>query len=76
MAKLGFSRSLNYRTHAIITHGLNIFYPLFIFRECVSAGVAGARTHRFLGHHLWHPLFLRLLVLCAPADFKVQSSLL
>ena len=33
MAKLGFSRSLNYRTHAIITRGLNIFYPLFILKS-------------------------------------------
>ena len=45
-------------------------------RECVSTGAAGARTRRSFGHHLLHPLFLRLLVLCAPADFKVQSSLL
>ena len=47
----------------------------WIYRECVSTGAAGARTRRFLGHHFLHPLFLRLLVLCAPADFKVQSSL-
>ena len=45
-------------------------------RECVSTGVAGARTRRSLGHHLLHPLILRLLVLCAAADFKAQSSLL
>jgi hypothetical protein len=45
-------------------------------RECVSTGAAGARTHRSLGHHLLHPLILRLLVLCAPADFEAQSSLL
>ena len=43
-------------------------------RECVSTGAAGAR--RSLGHHLLHPLILRLLVLCAPADFQAQSSLL
>ncbi len=45
-------------------------------RECVRTGAAGARTRRFLGHHLLHPLILRLLVLCAPADFEAQSSLL
>ena len=45
-------------------------------RECVRAGAAGARTRRSLGHHLLHPLILRLLVLCAPADFEAQSSLL
>ena len=45
-------------------------------RECVSTGAAGARTRRSLGHHLLHPLILRLLVLCAPADFETQSSLL
>ena len=43
-------------------------------RECVSTGAAGARTRRSLGHHLLHPLILRLLVLCAPADFETQSS--
>ena len=37
-------------------------------RECISTGEAGARTSRDLGHHLLHPLILRLLVLCAPAD--------
>ena len=36
----------------------------------------GARTHRSLGYHLLHPLILRLLVLCAPADSEAQSSLL
>ena len=45
-------------------------------RECVSTGAAGARTRRSLGHHLLHPLILRLLVLCAPSDFDAQSSLL
>ena len=45
-------------------------------RECVSTGAAGARTRRSLGHHLLHPLILRLLVLCAPADFEAQISLL
>ena len=45
-------------------------------RECVKAGAAGARTRRNLGHHLLHPLILRLLVLSTPADFEVQSSLL
>jgi hypothetical protein len=45
-------------------------------RECVSMGAAGARTCRSLGHHLLHPLILRLLVLCAPANFDAQSSIL
>ena len=49
---------------------------LCTFRECVSAGAAGARTRRFLGHHFLYLLFLKLLVLCAPADFKVHRSLL
>ena len=41
-----------------------------VFRECVSTGAAGAHNLRSLGHHLLHPLILRLLVLCAPADFE------
>ena len=45
------------------------------FRECVSTDAAGG-TRRFLGHHLLHPLILRLLVLCAPTDFEAQRSLL
>ena len=45
-------------------------------RECVSTGAEGTRTCRSLGHHLLHSLILRLLVLCAPADFESQSSLL
>ena len=44
-----------------------------VCRECISTG---ARTRRSLGHHLLHPLILRLLVLCATADFEAQSSLL
>ena len=48
----------------------------YYYRECVSTGAAGAQTRRYLGHHLLHPLILRLLVLCAPADFEAQSSLL
>ena len=55
---------------------LNMTTANSIPRECVSTGAAGARTRRSFGHHLLHLLFLRLLVLCAPADFKVQSSLL
>ena len=52
------------------------FFNIFIYRECVSTGAAGAQTRRLLGHHLLHPLILRLLVLCAPTDFEAQSSLL
>ena len=43
-------------------------------RECISTGAAGAQTRRSLGHHLLHPLILRLLVLCAPAGFETQIS--
>ena len=39
-------------------------------RECVRVGEAGARTRRSLGHQRLHLLILRLLVLCAPADFE------
>ena len=42
-------------------------------RECVSTGAAGAQTRRFLGHHLLHPLILRLLVLCAPAVLRPRA---
>ena len=49
--------------------------PNTYLRECVSTGAADARTRRSFGHHLLHPLILRLLVLCAPADFEAQSSL-
>ena len=38
-------------------------------RECVSTGAAGAQTHSSLRHHL-----LRLLVLCAPADFETPEN--
>ena len=58
----------------ILTRQLFISILLSIHRECVSRGAAGARTRRSLGHHLLHPLILRLLVLCAPADFETQSS--
>ena len=39
-------------------------------RECVSTGAVGAQTRSSLRHHLLHLLILRLLVLCAPADFE------
>ena len=45
-------------------------------RECLSTGALGAPTRRSLEHHLLHTLILRLFVLCAPADFGAQSSLL
>ena len=64
---------LKYYWHLIgLHHVSNVEYH----RECVSTGAAGAGTRRSLGHHLLHPLILRLLVLCAPADFETQSSLL
>ena len=43
------------------------------YRECVRAGAAGARTRRSLGHHLLHPLILRLLVLCAHAVLRPRA---
>ena len=42
-------------------------------RECISTGAAGARTRKSLGHHLLHPLILRLLVLCAPAGLRPRA---
>jgi hypothetical protein len=42
-------------------------------RECVGTGAAGAQTRRSLGHHLLHPLILRLLVLCAPAVLRPRA---
>ena len=42
-------------------------------RECVRAGAAGARTRKSLGHHLLHPLILRLLVICAPAGLRPRA---
>ena len=58
--------------------GLQATPPLqtSLVRECVRAGAAGAGTRRSLGYHLLHPLILRLLVLCAPADFEAHCSLL
>ena len=44
-----------------------------VVRECVRAGGAGSRTRRSLGHHLLHPLILRLLVLCAPAVLRPRA---
>ena len=55
---------------------LEFNYSYLNIRECVGRGAAGAQTCRSLGHHLLHPLIFRLLVLCAPADFGAQSSLL
>ena len=45
----------------------------YINRECVSTGAAGVQTRRSLGHHLSHPLILRLLVLCAPAVLRHRA---
>ena len=46
------------------------WFPAISIRECVSTG---AQTCRSLGHHLLHPLILRLLVLCAPAVFRPRA---
>ena len=43
------------------------------YRECVSTGAVGAQTRRYLGHHLSHPLILRLLVLCAPTVLRPRA---
>ena len=42
-------------------------------RECISMVAAGAQTRRSLGHHLLHPLILRLLVLYAPAVLRPRA---
>ena len=42
-------------------------------RECVSTSAAGARTRRSLGHHLLHPLILRLVVVYAPAVLRPRA---
>ena len=47
--------------------------PDIVSRESVSMGAAGAQTCRSLGHHLLHPLILRLLVLCAPAVLRSRA---
>ena len=43
------------------------------YRKCISTIAASARTRRSLGHHLLHPLILRLLVLCAPAVLRPRA---
>ena len=48
-------------------------FAIVLCRECFSTGAAGARTRRSLGHHLLHPLILRLLVLCAPAVLRPRA---
>ena len=53
----------------------NCQYFGYTYRECINKGPAGARTRRSFGHHLLHPLILRLLVLCAPADFEAHHLL-
>ena len=48
----------------------------YVCRECVSTGAAGARTRRFLEHHLLHPLILRLLVLLSSFSYKTGTAVL
>ena len=50
----------------------SLYYKTSI-RECVRVGAVGAQTRRSLGHHLLHPLILRLLVLCAPAVLRTRA---
>ena len=57
----------------LIIINLYLLPNLSFIRECVSTGAVGARTHRSLGHHLSHPLILRLLVLCAPAVLRPRA---
>ena len=57
------SERSSYLFSLVYSNFMNLFQsPLFM----------GAQIRRSLGHHL----LLRLLVLCAPADFEAQSSLL
>ena len=65
---------MHWKNQITTNHTSNVVQQ--VGRECVSMGAAGARTRRSLGHHLLHPLILRLLVLCAPGDYEAQSSLL
>ena len=59
----------NVQAGNFIWHHLHVFFwktngsviPPLLLRECVSMGAANARTSRSLGHHLLHPLILRLL---------------
>ena len=51
---------------------MQLLFPRAI-RQCVSAGAAGARTRKSLGHHLLYPLILRLLVLSAPAVLRPRA---
>ena len=46
---------------------------MYVIRECVRAGAAGSRTRRTWGHHLLHPLILRLVVLYAPAVLRPRA---
>ena len=50
--------------------------PWLFLRECVSTTAVGAQIRRSLRHHLLHPLILRLLWLCASANFEAHNSLL
>ena len=59
-----------------IWRNLTLRFDITKCRECISTGAAGEQTRRSLGHHLLHPLILRLFVLCTPADFEAQISLL
>ena len=52
---------------------LSKILQIFNSSECVSMSAAGAQTRRSLGHHLLHPLILRLLVLCAPAVLRSRA---
>ena len=54
-------------------HKVCIPCPVQLRRKFVSTGAAGARTRRSLGHHLLHPLILRLLVPCTPAVLRPRA---
>ena len=72
---MGFFTQVTNSSHSFTNLEFRFFLTnIYNDRECVRAGAAGARTRRSLGHQLLHPLILRLLVLCAPADFETQSS--
>ena len=68
--KNNFSTLLKQLGHNWHGHETEHFLFPCPFRECVRAG---AGTRRSLGHHLLHPLILRLIVLCAPAVLRLRA---
>ena len=68
-----FSKSV--KCNCGISGSIVLFGFFYKCRECVSTGAAGVQTRRSLGHHLLHPLILRLLILSmCTCCFETQSS--